>query len=362
MSVAAPAAAMGMAPGERRLKGRKVIATSAILLITMALLSLSIGATGVSLDMLPSVISDLATGNGVDTTRERLILLEIRLPRTLLAMFVGTALAVSGAMMQGLFRNPLADPGVIGVSAGAALAAVCVIALGHGIAAPVVALFGIYALPIAAFLGGMAATLVLVAVAARHGQLMIGTLLLAGIAIGALAQSLLGIIAFASDDRTLRDLTLWTLGSLSGASWTKVLAVAPFAALIVLLVPRLVRGLNGFLFGEAEAFHLGVDVETTKRLVVIATAACVGAAVAVAGIIGFLGIVVPHFVRLITGPDHAYVLPASALLGASLALGADVVARVAVAPAELPLGIVMAIIGAPVFLHLVLKRGVGGSG
>lgn len=362
MSAAIPAATVAVALGERRRKGRNVIATSATLLAAMAVLSLSIGASGVSLDMLPSVLSDLITGNGADTARERLILLEIRLPRTLLAMFVGTALAVSGAMMQGLFRNPLADPGVIGVSAGAALAAVCVIALGHGIAAPVVALLGIYAVPIAAFLGGMVATMVLVLIAGRHGQLMVGTLLLAGIAIAALAQSFLGLIAFASDDRALRDLTLWTLGSLAGASWTKVLAIAPFAALIVLLVPRLVRGLNGFLFGEAEAFHLGVDVEKTKRLVVIATAACVGAAVAVAGIIGFLGIVIPHFVRLITGPDHAYVLPASALLGAALALGADVAARVVVAPAELPLGIVMAIIGAPVFLHLVLKRGIGGLG
>jgi len=362
MSAAVPAATLAVALDERRRRGRNVIATSAVLLAAMAVLSLSVGATGVSLAMLPSVVADVLAGTGVDTERERLILLEIRLPRTLLAMFVGMALAVSGAMMQGLFRNPLADPGVIGVSASAALAAVCVIAFGHGIAAPVIGLLGIYAVPVAAFLGGMAATLGLVAIAGRHGQLMVGTLLLAGIAIAALAQSLVGLVAFASDDRALRDLTLWTLGSLAGASWAKVVAVLPFAALLLLLVPRLVRGLNGFLFGEAEAFHLGVEVDTTKRLVVVATAACVGAAVAVSGIIGFVGIVVPHFVRLLTGPDHAYVLPASALLGASLALGADVVARIVMAPAELPLGIVMAIIGAPVFLHLVLKRGVGGMG
>ena len=362
MSAAVPAAAVAVALGERRRRGRNVIGISAVLLVAMALLSLSVGATGISLNVLPSVIADLFTGTGIDTERERLVLLDIRLPRTLLAMFVGTALAISGAMLQGLFRNPLADPGIIGVSAGAALAAVCVIALGQGLAAPVVALLGIYAVPIAAFLGAMAATMVLVAIAGRHGQLMIGTLLLAGIAIAALSQALLGLIAFVSDDRALRDLTLWTLGSLAGASWTKVLAVAPCGLLLLLLVPRLVRGLNGFLFGEAEAFHLGVDVESTKRLVVVAMAASVGAAVAVSGIIVFLGIVVPHFVRLLTGPDHAYVLPASALLGASLALGADVIARIVVAPAELPLGIVMAIIGAPVFLHLVLKRGVGGMG
>ncbi len=151
MSAAIPAAALSVAIGERRRRGRSVITASAVLLAAMAVLSLSLGPTGVSLNVLPSVIADLFTGNGADTARERLILLDIRLPRTLLAMFIGTALAVSGAMMQGLFRNPLADPGVIGVSAGAALAAVCVIALGRGIAAPVVAPFGIYALPIAAF-------------------------------------------------------------------------------------------------------------------------------------------------------------------------------------------------------------------
>lgn len=362
MSSAAPAAGLVAAIDGRRRRGRNVIGASAFLLCAMAVLSLSVGATGVSLDALPNAIADLMTESGTDVSRDRLILIDIRLPRTLLAMFVGTALAVSGAMMQGLFRNPLADPGVIGVSAGAALSAVCVIALGHSIAAPVVALLGIYAVPVAAFFGGMAATFLLVGIAARHGHLMIGTLLLAGIAIAAMAQAFLGLIAFASDDRALRDLTLWTLGSLAGASWTKVFAIAPFAVLLILIVPRLVRGLNGFLFGEAEAYSLGIEIEKTKRLVVVATAACVGAAVAVSGIIGFVGIVVPHFVRLLTGPDHAYVLPASALLGASLALVADVAARIVVAPAELPLGIVMAIIGGPVFLHLVLKRGVGGLG
>ncbi len=294
------------------------------------------------------------------TAREQLVLIDIRLPRTLLAMFVGASLAVAGAMMQGLFRNPLADPGIIGVSAGAALAAVATIALGNGIAAPLLQPLGIYALPVAAFFGGAVSTGILVAVAGRHGRMMIGTLLLAGIALGALAGALTGLIAYASDDRELRDLTLWSMGSLGGASWPKVAAVLPFAALVLVLAPRLVRGLNGFLLGEAEAFHLGIDVEKTKRTIVVATAACVGSAVAVAGIIGFVGIVVPHVVRILAGPDHRIVLPGSALLGAALVLTADIAARMIVRPAELPIGIVMAAIGAPVFLHLVLKRGIGG--
>ena len=275
-------------------------------------------------------------------------------------MFVGAALAVSGAMLQGLIRNPLADPGLIGVSGGAALAAVATIALGGGIAAPLLSLFGIYALPLAAFGGGIATTAILAAIARRHGQLMVGTLLLAGIALGALAAAFTGLIAYASDDRALRDLTLWTMGSLSGASWQKVFAVLPFAALVVVTAPRLIRGLNGFLLGEAEAFHLGVNVERTKRAVIVATAAATGAAVAVAGIIGFVGIIVPHIVRILAGPDHRFVIPGSALLGAVLVVLADIASRIVVAPAELPIGIVMSAIGAPVFLHLLLKRKIGG--
>ncbi len=349
------------AGADRPATATRVLAASAMLLAVTALLSLSLGATGITLTSLPRALAaTLGAPGDAATAREQLVLLDIRLPRTLLAMFVGASLAVAGAMMQGLFRNPLADPGLIGVSAGAALAAVATIALGNGIAAALLQPLGIYALPVAAFIGGAVTTGLLVAVAGRHGQLMVGTLLLAGIALGALAGALTGLIAYASDDRELRDLTLWSMGSLSGASWPKVVAVLPFAAVVLFLAPRLVRGLNGFLLGEAEAFHLGIDVEKTKRTIVIATAASVGAAVAVAGIIGFVGIVVPHMVRILAGPDHRVVLPGSALLGAALVLIADILARMLVRPAELPIGIVMAAIGAPVFLHLVLKRGIGG--
>jgi iron complex transport system permease protein len=344
-----------------RLRPRQVIIGCSVLLALAAVASLSLGPTGITLSSLPRALAS-AFGAPADSAavREQLVLLDVRLPRTLIAIFVGASLAVAGAMMQGLLRNPLADPGLIGVSSGAALAAVATIALGNGIAAPILEPLGVYALPVAAFFGGVVTTGVLVAVAGRHGQLMVGTLLLAGIAIGALAVSLTGLIAYASDDRELRDLTLWLMGSLGGASWPKVVAVLPFALLVLAMTPRLIRGLNGFLLGEAEAFHLGIDVERTKRAVVVATAASVGAAVAVAGVIGFVGIVVPHVVRLLAGPDHRIVLPGSALLGAVLVVVADIVARLIVRPAELPIGIVMAAIGAPVFLHLVLKRGIGG--
>jgi len=340
----------------------QLMAVAALALALAAFLSLSIGSTGITLSALPRVIGSLASGHGdAATAREQLVLIDIRLPRLLLGAFVGAALAVAGAMMQGMFRNPLADPGLIGVSSGAALAAVATIALGNSLAAPWTRAFGVYALPVSAFCGGFAATAALVLLVARQGQLATSTLLLAGIALGAFATALTGLIAFASDDRELRDLTLWMLGSLSGASWPKVLAVAPFALIVAFVLPSLTRALNGLLLGEAEAFHLGVDVERVKRLIALTTAAAVGAAVAVAGVVGFVGIVVPHLVRIIAGPDHRVVLPMSALLGAALVLGADVVARMALRPAELPLGVVMAIVGAPIFLHMVVRRGMGGS-
>jgi iron complex transport system permease protein len=271
---------------------------------------------------------------------------------------VGSALALSGAMMQGMFRNPLAEPGLVGISSGAALAAVATIAASNGLALPLAKALGPYLLPVAAFGGGILATAVLVAVASRHGELAVGTLLLSGVALAAVASSLTGLIAYASDDRELRDLMLWMLGSLSGASWPKAIALIPFAVGLAVAVPRLVRGLNGLVLGEAEAFHLGIEVNRMKRAVIIATAAATGAAVAVSGIVGFVGIIVPHLVRLLAGPDHRVVLPGSALLGAALVLLADVVARMLVRPAELPLGIVTALLGAPLFLHLI-RRWVG---
>lgn len=351
-----PAETVSLGPDRARQR-LVTLAFSGAALAFALLLSLSVGATGISLDSVPDAIAGLLGSIDDASQRAALVLLDIRLPRTALAAMVGASLAVAGAMMQGLFRNPLADPGLIGVSSGAALAAVSVIVLGHGVLAPIVSPLGPHALPIAAFGGGLAVTGTLVLLAGGRRQVSIAALLLAGLVIGALAQALMGLIAYVSDDRELRDITLWTLGSLSGASWTKVAGVTPFALLNLVLLPYLVRALNGLLLGEAEAFHLGVDVERMKRLIILATAASVAAAVAAAGIIGFVGIIVPHVVRLVAGPDNGVVLPASAMLGAALVLSSDVIARIVIAPAELPLGIVVALIGAPVFLHLVLRRG-----
>jgi iron complex transport system permease protein len=210
--------------------------------------------------------------------------------------------------------------------------------------------------PLGAFFGGWAATLLLYRVSTREGRTNVATMLLAGIALGALAGAVTGLLVYVADDRQLRDLTFWSMGSLAGASWSKLAAALPLILPVLLLAPLLGRGLNALALGEAQAAHLGVAVERVKALAILGTAAAAGAAVAVAGGIGFVGIVVPHLLRLATGPDHRALLPNAALMGGGLLVGADMLARTLVAPAELPIGIITAVLGAPVFLWSLLRR------
>jgi len=327
------------------------------LLVLLALASVGSGAAGVSL---PRVLDDWASGAGI-SLRDRVVLLDIRLPRLVMGGLVGAALAVSGAVMQGLFRNPLADPGIVGVGAGAGLGAVAAIVLGGLLPAGLLALLGAHLVPVAAFLGAWGATLLLYRVSSRGGQTSVATLLLAGIALGAMAGAVTGILVYLADDRQLRDLTFWGMGSLAGASWAKIAAGAVLIAPALVLAPRLARGLNALALGEAAAAHMGQDVERLKRGAVLATAAAAGASVALAGGIGFIGIVVPHLLRLAAGPDHRRLLIDAGLAGAALLIAADLIARQVVAPAELPIGIVTAVIGAPVFLWILIRRrGLGG--
>jgi iron complex transport system permease protein len=258
--------------------------------------------------------------------------------------------------MQGLFRNPLADPGLVGVSAGASLGAVSVIVLGATILSPATALLGGYALPVSAFVGSLIVTLILYQVSTRQGRTSIATMLLAGIALSALAMALTGILIFVADDQQLRDLTFWQLGSLAGSTWAKVGAAAPIMLVGMIATPFMARGLNALALGEPTAAHLGIPVQRLKHVAIVVVSAVVGAAVAVSGGIGFVGIVVPHLLRLVIGPDNRYLLPASALLGGILLLIADAASRTIVAPAELPIGIVTAAAGAPFFLWILLRR------
>ena len=362
MTLAAPSPTMASSPLTTLIAGRRRTGLLAVAGLSLACLLLTVVAIGQgAISIAPGRVAEILMARlSGDTTllegRDVLVVLNIRLPRVLLGLLVGAGLAVSGALMQGLFRNPLADPGLVGVSSGAGLAAAATIVLGDRFLAGTMMKLPFAALPFGAFCGGLITTLALYLISRRGGRTSVATLLLAGVALGAMAGALTGLLSFISDDRQLRDLTFWSLGSLGGASWTKLTAVAPIILPLLLLMPLLARGLNGLMLGEAEAYHLGIPVQRIKALAILLVALAVGASVASAGMVGFVGIVVPHLIRLCVGPDHRLLLPLSALGGAMLLVGADIVARLIVVPAELPIGIVTATIGAPFFLWLLLRR------
>ncbi len=296
------------------------------------------------------------TGGGQLAPLDRTVLYSIRLPRALGGVLVGAVLGLCGAGMQGLFRNPLADPGLVGVTGGAAFGAVLHVKFAATALAGVSVLLGQFALPASALAGALAAVACMHRASLVEGRVVVALMLLAGIGINALAGAGTGLVLFFSDDNQLRQFTFWTLGSLGQVTWGRLAAALPFVLPALFLVPCHARALNALLLGEAEAGHLGIDLRRLKRALVFATAAGVGAAVSIAGGIGFIGLVVPHLVRQLFGPDHRWLVPGSALLGASLLLAADLLARTMAAPAELPVGVVTAALGAPVFFSL-LQRG-----
>lgn len=239
---------------------------------------------------------------------------------------------------------------------GAGLGAITAIVLGGFLPVALRDLVGFYIVPFAAFFGGWASTILLYFVSTNRGKTSVAVMLLAGIALGALTGALSGILVYMADDQQLRDLTFWGLGSLAGATWTKLLVAGPLIVAALVATPALARSLNALALGEAAAAHLGIPVQRMKSIAILTVAAAVGAAVAVSGGIGFVGIVVPHLLRIAVGPDHRFLLPSAALLGASLLIGADMISRTIIAPAELPIGIVTATIGGPFFLWILLRN------
>lgn len=283
------------------------------------------------------------------------ILWEIRLPRLLLAMIVGAGLAVCGAAMQAIFRNPLADPGLIGVSSGAALGAVTTLVLGNTLLSAFSAVFSIYAVPVGAFIGCITVCLFIYRLSAVNGQFTVISLLLAGIAVNAIVSAVIGILTLISTDQQLRDLTFWSMGSLAGNHFAMML---PSLAVIIVssaYLLHLAQPLNLYLLGEEQARHVGININTLKKKVFICTALCTGAAVAITGVIGFVGFIIPHIVRLILGPDHRYLLPSCIVSGALFLSLADLLARTIILPAELPIGLITSAIGGPFFLFMLLK-------
>ncbi len=323
-----------------------------LLLLLSLYLGCRIGAVGIDNDVFWRLLS-----GGASKTDEALgqILLHIRLPRVFAAALVGGTLAVTGAVMQGLFRNPLVDPGIVGVMSGASFAASLSIVIGGAVFPAFFTETNNYALPIAAFLGGWAVTMLLYMFAKRGGVINIATMLLIGIALGALTGALTGLLSYIADDKQLRSIMFWGMGSLAIFDWHKLAILSVICAVALPLLLRDANILNALMLGENVAGHLGFDTEKAKKRQILLVALLVGGCVAFSGGIGFVGLVVPHIVRMLLGSNHRFVLPASFLFGAALLNFSDLIARTIVSPAELPIGILTAMIGAPFLGFLVWK-------
>lgn len=331
---------------------RAFVVLGAALAIAMVV-AIGRGAVSLSpLEVLAAIGAQLGLVDGVGE-RHVAIVWSVRLPRVVLAALVGGALGCAGAAMQGVVRNALADPSLVGVSGGAALGAVGAFVLGGSLLGP-------WLVPAAAFVGALIATRLALQLARVDGAASSVTVLLAGVGLAALTGAAVGVLLFLADDAALRSITFWSLGSVGGATWSLVGVVAAPMAIGLVALPRLGAELDRLALGEHEARHVGVDVDRLIRRVSVLSALAVGAAVAACGTIGFVGLVVPHLVRAWLGPAHRSLLPACALGGALLLVVADLVARTIVAPAELPIGVLTALVGAPVLLVLV-RRGRGGT-
>lgn len=337
---------------KRIVRGRSWVVAAIVLLVFM-IAGMAIGSVHISPIALCSI---LARNAGLPvhqdfTEIQESVLLIIRMPRVLMAVLVGASLSSAGAAMQGLFRNPLADPGLIGISSGASLAAVAAIVSGiHFSGSLNVAL-----LSLITFSGALLTVFVVYRISRLNGKTVVSTLLLAGVAINALTGAATGVFTYAANDVQLRSITFWMLGSLGGATWAQVWGILPFTLLPVCFLPRLAKGLNALALDEHNAIYLGVPVERIKHLILFLSACCVGASVSVTGVIGFVGLVVPHMVRLTTGPDHRSLLILAPLIGASLLVGADLAARTLFSPSELPIGVITALVGAPLLLYIIIK-------
>jgi iron complex transport system permease protein len=342
---------------------RRVSAQGLTILLWVSLpvavmLGLNAGTVNIPIDVIIQQSANLllqSSSTDIHTNQINTILFDIRLSRICLAFLIGAILAISGAVMQGLFRNPLAAPSLIGVSSGASVGASIVIVLA-GTWLQNNALLGLSVVAVGAFVGSFLITLLVFRLSTSTLGTSVTTMLLAGIAISALAGAVNSLLSYFADNEMLRQISIWQMGNLSTANWARVSVVAVVAVFVLVLFPRESKSLNALLLGESEARHLGIDVQRVKKKLILLTTLGIGTAVAVAGMIGFVGLIVPHMVRLLIGPDHRWLLPVSALAGGILLLIADTLARVIIAPVELPTGILTAILGAPFFIMLLIQQ------
>jgi len=338
----------------RRYQGPRVIVVSLLLLVLVLIVAGGVGSVpippGEALLIALSRVPGVTLASTWPQTHEA-ILWNIRLPRVVLGMFTGTALATAGAAFQGIFKNPLADPYILGVSSGGGLGAAIAIALLGG-----ASLYAIGTVPLFAFAGGLGTVVLVYRLAAVGRKVPVVALLLAGVAVGSLNASLISLILYFTRSNARDAILFWLMGGLSGANWAKVAWLLPYLAVGSAVLLYYGRELNAMLMGEEPAQHMGVEVEQVKRRVLVAGSLLSAAAVAFCGAIGFVGLVVPHLVRFLVGPDHRLLLPASALLGAVVLVTADTVARTILGAAEIPVGLVMAVIGGPFFLWLLRRH------
>jgi iron complex transport system permease protein len=279
------------------------------------------------------------------------IIFEVRMPRVILASLTGAALTAAGATMQGLFKNPMADPYILGVSAGASLGAAIAIVSSSS------QFLGLWTLPVNAFLGALLSTVLVYSLARIGNKVPVYTLLLAGIALSSLLNAIMSFIMIKHSEE-LKQIVYWTLGTFSGAGWNEIWAALPFVLIGLSLIIFFAKDLNAMLLGEESAHHLGLNVEQTKKLLLAFSALIVAAVVSVTGTIGFVGLIIPHMIRLIVGPDHRILLPASILFGATFMVFTDTLARTILAPGEIPVGIITAFFGGPFFIYLLKKRNI----
>ena len=340
--------------GRRHIKRRPlglVLVLMALLLLVLVTVSAAVGQFGIApADIVASIMRKLGLASLTDPSQQYVdgALWNIRFPRLMLGIMVGAALGVAGAMMQGVFGNPLAEPGVIGVSAGCAVGASAVIVFQLDFA-------GTASIPIAAFIMGLLTTFVVYMASRSGGKAQVLTLVLTGIAINAVANAIIAYFVFMADTSSREQITFWQLGSLNGATWAAVATTVPFLVIGLVGAVLMARKLDLLALGERSARHLGVNVERLRLWAILCVALLTAAAVAFAGIISFVGLIIPHLLRMLIGPSHKALIPASALGGALLVSGADVIARTAIPFADLPIGMFTALVGGPVFFVLLRR-------
>ncbi|MTG97884.1 MULTISPECIES: FecCD family ABC transporter permease [Myroides] len=325
-----------------------------ILLITIALVSIFIGVYKFEDGSIQTIIKIIFTQEEV-TPSDSYVFLDVRLPRVIMAILVGAALSLSGTTLQGMFKNPLASPDLIGVTAGSVLFAAITIVLGHYIKAYIPEAVHYSLLSLMSFIGAMITMTFVYRMSTSKGKTNVSVLLLSGVAITALTGAATGLLTYISEEEELRNLTFWTLGSLAGATWTKVSILAVVMLIAVILLINKGKSLNAMMLGENDAAHLGIPVESIKKRIVLLSALMVGTSVAFSGTIGFVGLIVPYILRLIFKSNYYYILPLSTICGSILLLVADTLSRSIIPPSEIPIGILTSIMGAPVFIAILIR-------